>query len=279
MEIVCTVSSTNKVVAIRFYRAGRVYYFDPQDAKLEVNDYVVVETSSGLELGRVVIAPKQVVATEFKQPLKPVLRKATPEDLKLREELKKREEEALFKCRELAAKFDLPIKPLGAEWNLDGSHLTIFFSAEGRVDFRSLVRELVAALKTRVELHQIGPRDASKIIGGLGRCGRPLCCATFLTEFNPLSIKMAKEQNLPLDPTKICGICGCLICCLGYENELYRLARDKLPPLGQQVITSSGPAVVIGLNLLQEKVTLQLEDQAIIELPLTEIIKGESTRR
>jgi cell fate regulator YaaT (PSP1 superfamily) len=221
------VSDTKKVVAIRFQRAGRVYYFDPLDMELEVNDYVVVETSTGLEVGRVVIAPKQVVAAELKQPLKPVLHKATPEDLQQREELKRREEEAQSLCRELAAKFDLPIKPLGADWNLDGSHLTIFFSAEKRVDFRPLVRELAATLKTKVELHQIGPRDASKIIGGLGRCGRPLCCAIFLTEFTPLSIKMAKEQNLPLDPAKICGICGRLLCCLGYEDELYHLAKTN----------------------------------------------------
>lgn len=261
-------------VAIRFQRAGRLYYFDPQDIDLVVNDYVVVETSHGLELGKVVIAPKQV--GEMTEPLKPVLRKATPEDLQQWDDLHQRQQEALVKCKELAAKLNLPIKPLEADYTLDGCHLVISFSATGKVDFRHLVRELTNALKVRVELRQIGPREMSKIIGGFGRCGRPLCCATFLSEFNPLSVKMAKEQNLSLDPAKISGICGRLLCCLGYEDELYRLMRDKLPPLGQQVATSLGRAVVIGINPLKEIVTVRLENQTVVELPVAEVIGKES---
>ena len=163
------------------------------------------------------------------------------------------------------------MKLLGAEGNLDGSHFTILFSAEGRVDFRRLVRELALALNARVELHQVGPRDEAKLIGGMGRCGCPLCCVTFLTEFNPLSIKMAKEQNLSLDPTKISGVCGRLLCCLGYETELYRLTKDKLPPVGQKVATPLGEATVTGVNPLKETVMVQLESQAVVELPLADI--------
>ena len=258
-------SENRNVVGVRFQRAGKVYYFDPSGIDLDVNDYVVVETERGLGIGRVVIAPKQVMASELPGPLKPVLRKATPED---RQE---KEEEALSKCKELVAKFDLPMKLLAAEGNLDGSHFTILFSAEGRVDFRRLVRELALILNARVELHQVGPRDEAKLIGGMGRCGCPLCCVTFLTEFNPLSIKMAKEQNLSLDPTKISGLCGRLLCCLGYETELYRLTRDKLPPVGQTVVTPLGEATVTGINPLKETVMAQLETQAVVEFPLADI--------
>jgi cell fate regulator YaaT (PSP1 superfamily) len=212
-------SEDKSVVGIRFQRAGKIYYFDPAGIDLAVNDYVVVETERGPGIGRVVIAPKQVIASELAEPLKPVLRKAMPQDLQQREAVKQKEQEALAKCKELVAQFELPMRLLSAEGNLEGSHFTILFSAEGRVDFRRLVRELAATLKARVELHQVGPRDEAKIIGGVGRCGCPLCCMTFLTEFSPLSIKMAKEQNLSLDPTKISGLCGRLLCCLGYETE------------------------------------------------------------
>jgi len=277
-------SEDRNVVGVRFQRAGRVYYFDPAGTDLDVNDYVVVETERGSSLGRVVIAPKQVIASELTEPLKPVLRKATPEDLQQREAVQKKEEEALSRCKELVNKFDLPMKLLAAEGNLDGSHFTVLFSAEGRIDFRRLVRELALVLNARVELHQVGPRDEAKLIGGVGRCGCPLCCITFLTEFTPLSIKMAKEQNLSLDPTKISGLCGRLLCCLGYETELYRLTKDKLPPVGQKVGTPLGEATVTGANPLKETVMVQLESQAVVELPLADITiqkqsaKGERKR-
>ncbi len=273
-------TETKGVVGVRFQPAGKVHYFDPLGMELEINEHVVVEGEHGLKIGRVVIAPKQVIASELSEPPKPVLRKASPEDLQQQEKGRQKEQEALSKCEELATKLDLPIKLLGAESNLDFSHLTLFFYAEGRVDFRQLVRELSASLKARVELHQVGPRDKAKLMGGVGRCGYPLCCATFLTEFTPLSIKIAKEQSLSLEPTKISGVCGRLLCCLGYETELYRLMKEKLPPLGQQVMTPLGEGSVTAINPLKETVTVQLESEAIIELPAADVIKkrpeGES---
>jgi len=263
------------VVGVRFKRAGKLYYFDPSDIEIELGDYVVVDTSRGLELGQVVIAPTQVVAGEVTKPLKPVVRKATDEDMENASKLREREDEALAECARLVTKLELPMKLISAEYNLEGGRLTIFFGAEGRVDFRELVRELSYRLKVHVELRQVGPRDEAKLMGGFGRCGRPLCCAGFLSKFSPVSIKMAKEQGLPLNPMKISGICGRLLCCLGYENEQYRIMKDKLPRVGQQVFTSLGKARVIGGNLLKETVLVELDNQAIVELPLSEAITKE----
>jgi cell fate regulator YaaT (PSP1 superfamily) len=210
-----------EIVGIRFKRAGRVYYFDPAGIEMEVDDYVVVKTARGLELGQVVIAPTQVLANEVTEPLKPVVRKAEPEDIGRAKEFEAREAEALAECGRLIEKLGLSMKLLGAEYNLDGSRLTFFFSATERVDFRQLVRELNRRFKVRVELRQLGPRDEAKLVGGFGRCGRPLCCMSFLTEFSPVSIKMAKEQNLPLNPQKISGVCGRLLCCLAYGAGIF----------------------------------------------------------
>lgn len=264
-----------ELVGVRFKRPGRIYYFDPSGLELDINDYVVVETNRGQEIGWVVIAPKQVMASEISEPLKPVVRRAEPEDLKQWEELKAKEEEALAKCRERIAHYGLPMKLRSAEYNLDGSRITFYFSAEGMVDFRDLVRDLASIFKSRVELRQIGPRDEAKLIGGFGRCGRTLCCASHLCTFNTVSIRMAKEQDLPLNPMKISGVCGRLLCCLGYESEQYRLLREKLPPLGQTVKTQAGPALVVGGNPLKETVLVQLESQMITELPLTEVTSQE----
>ncbi len=260
-----------EIVGIRFKRAGKVYYFDPSGIDLEVNDYVVVKTNSGLEMGQVVIAPKQVLASEIDKPLKRVVRKTEPEDIKHARELEDKEKEALAECTQLVTKLELPMKLLSADYNLDGSHLTIFFSAEKRVDFRELVRELASRLKTHVELRQMGPRDEAKLIGGFGRCGRPLCCMSFLSEFTPVAIKMAKEQNLPLNPMKISGVCGRLLCCLVYENEQYRAMKEKMLKEGQRVSTPMGTASVVGNNPLKETVSVELESQAIVELPLSKI--------
>lgn len=216
------------IVGVRFRRAGKVYYFDPGDVSLEVNDWVVVKTAHGLELGWVVISPKQVLSSEVTKPLKLVVRKAEPEDIKRAQELKEKENEALSECNGFVTKLKLPMKLLSAEYNLDGNHLTFFFKAAKRVDFRELVRELTKHFKMRVELRQVGPRDEAKLVGGFGRCGRPLCCTSFLSEFAPVSIKMAKEQNLPLSPMKISGICGRLLCCLTYESKQYHTVK-KLP--------------------------------------------------
>ena len=260
-----------EIVGVRFKRAGRVYYFDPTDIELKVSDHVVVKTTRGLELGQVVIAPEQVLASEVETPLKPVVRKAEPEEIERAQEFKETERETLSECGKLIAKLNLPMKLLSAEYNFAGSRLTFFFSAAERVDFRELLRELAKHFKTRVQLRQVGPRDETKLIGGFGRCGRPLCCMSFLSEFAPVSIKMAKAQDLPLNPMKISGVCGRLLCCLTYENEQYQAMKEKLPKKGQRVSTASGVATVVGGNPLKETVLVKLESEATLELPLSEI--------
>lgn len=260
-----------EIVGIRFKRAGRVYYFDPAGIDLKINDCVVVETSHGVELGKVVIAPRTVAEGEVTEPLKPVTRKATPEDIKRVEDLQSKEEEALIECGKQIARLNLSMKLLTAEYNLDGSRLTCCFSAEERVDFRELVRELTHSLKTRVELRQVGPRDEAKLVGGFGRCGRQLCCASFLTEFDPISIKMAKDQDLPLNPMKISGVCGRLLCCLSYERDQYRDIKAKLPKMGQRVSTPTGLGSVVGVNPLRETVMVEMADETTQELSLDQI--------
>jgi len=259
------------VVGVRFKRTGRVYYFDPSDIELKVGDRVVVETARGLELGEVVIAPSKVPAGELNKPLKSVVRQAKAEDIERADKLKQKEGEALAECAKLVEQLKLPMKLISAEYNLDASHLTIFFSAEGRVDFRELVRELSRRLKVRVEMRQVGPRDEAKLLGGFGRCGLPLCCASFLSEFNPVSIKMAKEQNLPLNPMKISGLCGRLLCCLGYEFEQYRSVKEKMPKEGQRISTAMGMAKVVGGNLFKGTVLVEMESGARVEISLDEI--------
>lgn len=259
-------------VGVRFRRAGRVYYFDPAGLELTVNDKVVVKTSRGLELGEVVISPQQIVVGEVDEPLKPVIRKATEEDVTRAREFEDKETEALIECGRLVDKFSLPMKLLSAEYNFDGSRLTIFFSAAERVDFRRLVRELAGYFKVRVELRQVGSRDEAKLLGGFGRCGRPLCCSSFLCDFNPVSIKMAKEQSLPLNPMRISGVCGRLLCCLAFEGEQYHQMKEKLPREGRVVNTPMGTARVVGSNPLKETVLVELESGVQAELPLTDII-------
>lgn len=259
------------IVGIRFRRAGKVYYFDPAGIELETGDCAVVETARGLELGRVVIAPEQVVANETAEALKPVKRKAEPEDIQRAEELEEKAEEALGECAGMIDELQLPMKLITAEFNLEGNRLLFLFSAQERVDFRELVRRLTRRFKVRVELRQVGTRDEAKLLGGFGRCGRALCCANFICEFAPVSIKMAKEQNLPLNPMKISGVCGRLMCCLGYESEYYRELKGKLPRVGQQVSTPRGEARVVGTNPLKETVLVQTEDLPGLELPLNEV--------
>ena len=265
-----------EIVGVRFKKAGRVYYFDPAEIELEVGDHVVVDTARGQEFGKVVIAPRQVASSEINEPLKSVVRKAEDADVARAQELEQKEEEALIECGEQIAKLELPMKLLSAEYNLEGTRLTFYFSAEERVDFRRLVKELTKTFKSRVELRQVGPRDEAKIVGGFGRCGRQLCCASFLSEFDPVSIKMAKEQDLPLNPMKISGLCGRLLCCLGYENEQYRSMKANMPKTGQKVTTPMGIARVVGGNPLKETVMVELESEAKVELPLDDISAVES---
>jgi len=260
-----------EVVGVRFKQAGRVYYFDAGSIPLKVNDLVVVKTSHGLELGRVVISPDQGLRSEIKETLKPVLRKAQAEDIERFHKSREREIEALRKCKEIIDELNLSMKPISAQSNLGGRHLTIFFIAEKRVDFREIVKRLSRALKARVELKQVGARDEAKLIGGMGRCGRPLCCLTFLDEFTPVSIRMAKEQELSLSPMKISGICGRLLCCLGYESEQYRAMKEQLPKNGQQVTTPLGEAKVVSSNPLKETVLVELTNQVTVEFPLSQL--------
>lgn len=263
-----------EVVGVRFRSTAKVYYFDPSGIELKSGDGVVVETARGMELGQVVKAPFEVQDDEVTQPLKPVVRRADDEDIERADELKQSEAGALTECNKLVAKLGLPMKLISAEYNLDGSRLTVFFTAEGRVDFRELVRGLSRNLKARVELRQVGPRDEAKLIGGFGRCGRHLCCASFLTEFSPVSIKMAKEQQLPLNPMKISGICGRLLCCLGYEYEQYRVIRRKMPKKGQRVTTAKGAAFITGTNPLKETVMVELDGGVRVEMPVGEVTVG-----
>jgi cell fate regulator YaaT (PSP1 superfamily) len=259
------------ITGIRFKRAGKIYYFDAGDIELEVGDSAVLKTSRGTELGNVVIAPGQVIASEFEEPLSPVLRKAEAEDIEQAATLQAKADEALVECGKMIAELNLPMKLLAAEYNLDSSRLTFLFSAEERVDFRDLVRRLTGKFKVRVELRQVGTRDEAKLIGSFGRCGRPLCCTSFLTEFTPVSIKMAKEQELPLNPMKISGACGRLMCCLAYEGEQYRMMKEKMPKSGQRVSTHMGEATVVGSNPLKETVMVELDSEATVELPLSEV--------
>ena len=259
------------IVGIRFKKAGKIYYFDPAGIELKSGDYAILQTSRGLEIGQVIIAPTQVLVEEVTEPLSKVVRKAEPEDIEQASELDAKAEEALIECGRLTGELNLPMKLLSAEYSLDGKRVTFLFSAEERVDFRELVKRLTNHLKVRVELRQIGSRDEAKLIGGFGRCGRPLCCTTFLGEFSPVSIRMAKDQNLPLNPMKISGICGRLMCCLGYENEQYRERKAKMPKVGKRVSTHMGEATVVGTNPLKETVLVELDSEARVELPLSDV--------
>jgi len=260
-----------KTVGVRFKRAGRIYYFDPAALELEVNDWVIVETTRGLEVARVVISPKQVLTSEVEQPLKPVIRKAEQKEIEHNEGIEAKEKEALVECAKIINRIGLPMKLLSAEFSLDGGHITFFFSSAERVDFRELVRELAGRFKVRVELRQVGARDEAKICGGFGRCGRQLCCASFLSEFVPISIKMAKEQDLPLNPMKISGVCGRLLCCLAYEHDFYHDMKGKMPRDGATVTTPMGFARVVGSNPLKETVVVELETQVTVELPVADV--------
>jgi cell fate regulator YaaT (PSP1 superfamily) len=220
----------------------------------------------------VVIAPRQVLVNEITEPLKAVVRLASAEDVKRGEELDAKAEEALIECGKMINELQLPMKLLTAEYNLDGTRLTFMFSAEDRVDFRELLRRLTRQFRVRIELRQVGARDEAKLIGGFGRCGRHLCCATFIDEFQPVTIKMAKEQDLPLNPTKISGSCGRLMCCLSYENEQYRDLKEQMPRVGQYVTTQMGEARVVGVNALKGTVLVEPRDaEAAVELTLKDI--------
>ncbi len=243
------------VIGIRFRTAGKIYYFDPAGREIKVGDHVIVETARGIEYGYVVLGNHQVEDDKVIQPLKPVIRMATPKDEEVEKKNKEKEKEAFRICLEKIRKHDLQMKLIDAEYTFDNNKVLFYFTADGRVDFRELVKDLAAVFKTRIELRQIGVRDETKIMGGIGICGRPLCCHSYLPEFIPVSIKMAKEQNLSLNPTKISGVCGRLMCCLKYEEETYEDLNSRLPGIGDFVTADDGlKGEVASVNVLRQLV-------------------------
>ena len=260
-----------QVVGVRFRPAGRIYYFDPAGKEPEKGNFVIVETTRGIEAGRVVIASRQVADSELTDPLKPILRLATEDDLRQLLAYKSKEKNALMRCAQRVDFHKLPMKLVEAEYTYDGSRLTFYFTAEERVDFRVLVRDLAAQFRTRIELRQIGARDQAKLLGGVGPCGKTLCCSSWLTEFGVVSIKMAKEQGLPLNPAKISGVCGRLMCCLAYENDQYVEAKQGMPAVGAYVTTPSGLGKVVGVNAIKRTTEVMLESGATIQMPVGEL--------
>jgi len=263
---------THRVVGVRFRPAGRVYYYDPAGYQLTIGQWVIVESAKGLECGRVVILPRQVEIAELGgAELKPVIRLAEEYDLRRMLSFKGREKAALRRCAQRIDQHGLPMKLAEAEYTFDGSRLTFYFTAEERVDFRALVRDLASTFHTRIELRQIGARDHAKLLGGVGMCGKTLCCSSWLTEFNVVSIRMAKEQGLPLNTSKISGVCGRLLCCLSYENDNYIEAKSRMPAYNETVTTASGQGRIVGINVPRESVEVMLESGATVTVPVREL--------
>lgn len=248
-----------KTVGVRFKKAGKIYYFDPGELEINIDDNVVVETIRGIEFGKAVLGIREVPEEEIIAPLKKVLRIATEEDNRVYESNNLKEKEAFDICLQKINQHNLGMKLIDVEYTFDNNKIIFYFTADGRVDFRELVKDLASVFKTRIELRQIGVRDEAKMINGIGPCGKSLCCSTFLGDFAPVSIKMAKEQNLSLNPTKISGICGRLMCCLKYEHETYECARRYMPKLGALVDTPEGRGEVVESNILLEIVKVRLE--------------------
>lgn len=265
-----------KVIGIRFRRVGKIYYFDPTNLEIEQGDNVIVETARGVEYGKVVLGPREVSDDAVVQPLKPVIRKATPEDDETNEKNRVKEAEAFKICLEKIAKHGLEMKLIECEYTFDNNKVLFYFTADGRIDFRELVKDLASVFRTRIELRQIGVRDETKILGGIGICGRPLCCHSYLSDFIPVSIKMAKEQNLSLNPAKISGVCGRLMCCLKNEEEAYEDLNSKLPNIGDYVTTPDGfkgevSSVSVLKQLVKVLVTMDNDDKALKEYRADEL--------
>lgn len=261
------------VVGVRFKKAGKIYYFDPDGLAIEKDTFVIVETVRGVEYGRVVVAPKKVEENDVVLPLKKVLRIADQKDRLIVEENKLAAKEAYEVCSEKVNTHQLDMKLVDVEYTFDRNKVIFYFTADGRVDFRELVKDLAAIFRTRIELRQIGVRDEAKMLGGIGPCGRMLCCSTFLGDFDPVSIKMAKDQNLSLNPTKISGLCGRLMCCLKYENDEYEQAKAQLPDVGEWIQTPDGFGKVVGLNILERVLQVDVTEAGrILEYTHDEIL-------
>lgn len=273
------------IVGVRFKKAGKIYYFLPGEETLTIDDGVIVETARGVEYGTVVIGPKEVAKDSLVMPVKEVMRKASPKDLQQLEKNEEREEKAFAICLEKIAKRKLPMKLINVEYTFDMNKIVFFFTADGRIDFRELVKDLATVFRTRIELRQVGVRDEAKVLNGIGACGRPLCCSNFLGDFSPVSIRMAKDQNLSLNPTKISGVCGRLMCCLNYEDDLYKKGgdlyvkkdrtpspRDVEPPgIGKEVVTDEGIGKVLKVNYHKHTVKVQLEAGRTIDLKWSDV--------
>ncbi len=278
------------VVGVRFKRAGKIYYFDPRNLYVKTDDGIIVETARGVEYGKIVLGPRKIKKEELAAPLKPIIRLATVEDMIQVGKNKEREEKAFDICKEKIAKHGLPMKLINVEYTFDMNKIVFFFTADGRVDFRALVRDLASVFRTRIELRQVGVRDEAKELGGIGHCGRPLCCSSFLTEFSSVSIRMAKNQGLSLNPEKVSGVCGRLMCCLRYENDSYKKGgdlckdcdlvrkkqqRNKPPRVGKDVMTPQGEGKVLSVNTNKRTVTIQFENQQRTELAWTDVEEKE----
>jgi len=267
------------VIGVRFVKAGKIYYFDPVDARPGLHEYVVVETEQGMELGSVVIAPDQVLMSKIKGELPRIIRVAAPADLQTRDRLSGEAIRYLDRCRELARGLGIVMKALDAHFTLDGARLVISYSSEDRIDSRELLHQLSQNQTLGIDFRQVGPRDETKILGGLGRCGRELCCATWLTEFQPISMKMAKEQDLPLSPPGLAGVCGRLRCCLRYEYDQYRELRRGLPRIGTKVVTAQGAGVVVVGHPLKQSITVRIDETGTwVDVPMTDLMQGVPTK-
>ncbi|HWT76249.1 MAG TPA: stage 0 sporulation family protein [Mobilitalea sp.] len=272
------------VIGVRFRRAGKVYFFDPAGYDIKQGDNVIVETARGIEYGLVVLGPRDVQDDKIIQPLKPVIRQATEEDNAVERKNKEKEKEAFHICLEKIQKHGLEMKLIDSEYTFDNNKVLFYFTADGRIDFRELVKDLASVFKTRIELRQIGVRDETKIVGGIGICGRPLCCHTHLSEFAPVSIKMAKEQNLSLNPTKISGVCGRLMCCLKNEEEAYEELNSKLPNVSDFVTTKDNlkgevQSVSVLKQLVKVIVTLENDEKEVREYKVEDLRFNKKKRK
>ena len=270
------------IIGVRFRKSSKVYYFDPTGYDVKKGDHVIVETARGIEYGTIVLGPKEVTDDKVVSPLKPVTRPATPEDEKTNIENEKKEKEAYQICLEKIQKHELKMKLIDSEYTFDRNKLLFYFTADGRIDFRELVKDLASVFRTRIELRQIGVRDETKLLGGMAICGRPLCCHTFLSEFAPVSIKMAKEQGLSLNPTQISGVCGRLMCCLKNEEETYEELNSRLPAIGDTVTTNDGlKGEVQTVSVLRQlvKVLVEVNDEKEIREYKAEDLKFKRRKR
>ncbi|GKV66656.1 MULTISPECIES: PSP1 domain-containing protein [Sporosarcina] len=261
-----------KVVGVRFKKAGKLYYFDPLDMPIEIGNYVIVETARGVEYGKVASRSNEIDDEDVVLPLKKIIRLADESDRERVKENQTEAEHAFVVCAEKIIEHRLDMRLVDVEYTFDRNKIVFYFTAEGRVDFRNLVKDLASIFRTRIELRQIGVRDEAKMLGGIGPCGRMLCCSTFLGDFEPVSIKMAKDQNLSLNPSKISGLCGRLMCCLKYENDAYEEAKVQMPDLGTQVATPDGVGKVVGLNLLERVLQVNMPAfERVLEYAWSEI--------